>query len=370
MVPEVFQSPQFGFLPARDEVLERIEDAGLGRVRNIELFKFSSCTPAFQVDLESADGAAERVVLRGEQQNDLLVMNPDERSMEKEIWMLNRVRSLGLNAPEVLLDSRVLSTPGYDPAGRPAQEFRFFLMEFTGGKAMDRQVKEADEAERLRLFDRIAQIYARVHAVEGSQYGVADRTGNAVFGESDLEQFLAGRTERLCGILAGLGEAAFADQVRRFAGREAGPLCRDLRDSGYAPAPRLCLIDGFCGNMLTDGDRINLIDMAMGGFFEPVTEFCAFVYPLRELLLEQAGEVTYWEHFLDAYHKHGGRLPSLPLVVRLLRFMFVPGLVQQFIYLKESPSDEQHQKAKALSAKMPGLMSLRVDGLRDVVASI
>lgn len=369
-MPEVFQSSHFGFLPAREEVIERIEAAGLGRVRNLELFKFSSCTPAFQVDLERTDGGAQCIVLRGEQQNDLLVMNPDERSMEKEIWMLNRVRSLGLHAPEVLLDSRILSTPGYDPAGKPAQEFRFFLMEFTGGKAMDRQVKEADETERLRLLDRIAEIYARVHSVEGKQYGVADGSGNAVFGESNLENFLAQRTERLCDIIAGLGEASLADEVRRFAAQEAGPLCRNLIDSGYPSSPRLCLIDGFCGNMLMEGDRIHLIDMAMGGFFEPVTEFCAFVYPLRELLLESADESTYWEHFLGAYEKHGGRLPSLPLIARLLRFMFVHVLVQQLIYWKESPSAEQQRKAEALSAKMSGLMSSRVDGLQDVVTAI
>jgi len=369
-MPDFFTSFHFIFLPSREEVVRRIEDAGLGRVRNIKLFKFSSCTPAFQVDLERTDGRAERVVLRGEQQNDILVMNSDERNIEKEIWMLNRVRSLGLNAPEVLLDGQIFSTPGYDSSGEFNQDFRFFLMEFTGGKAMDRQVKEAGEAERLRLFDRIAEIYARVHSVEGNQYGVADGKGNAVFGETDLETFLARRTERLCDIIADLGKVSFADEVRRFAAREAGALCKDLRDSGYNPAPRLCLIDGFCGNMLVDGDRINLIDMAMGGFFEPVTEFCAFIYPLRELLLEQTGERTYWEHFLNAYEKHGGRLPALPLVARLLRFMFVHVLVQLLIYWKESPSAEQQRKAEALSEKMSGLMDLRVEGLSDVVRVI
>jgi hypothetical protein len=369
-MPDFFTSFHFGFLPAREEVVRRIEDAGLGRVRNIKLFKFSSCTPAFQVDLERTDGRAERVVLRGEQQNDILVMNSDERNIEKEIWMLNRVRSLGLNAPEVLLDGQIFSTPGYDSSGEFNQDFRFFLMEFTGGKAMDRQVKEAGEAERLRLFDRIAEIYARVHSVEGNQYGVADGKGNAVFGETDLETFLARRTERLCDIIAGLGKASFADEIRRFAAREAGALCQDLRDSGYNPAPRLCLIDGFCGNMLMEGDRINLIDMAMGGFFEPITEFCAFVYPLQELLLELAGEQTYWEHFLDAYRKHGGQLPALPLIARLLRFMFVHVLIQQLIYWMESPSTQQQEKARMLAAQMSGLLRPGIDQLEDLVSAI
>jgi hypothetical protein len=93
-MPEIFQSSHFGFLPALEDVVEQVEAAKLGCVRNIELFKFSSCTPAFQVDLERTDGSADRIVMRGEQQNDLLVMSPEERSIEKEIWMLNRVRDL------------------------------------------------------------------------------------------------------------------------------------------------------------------------------------------------------------------------------------------------------------------------------------
>lgn len=365
---EIFQSPHFGMLPAREDIVDKIEQAGLGIVKGIELFPFSSCTPVFQVDLNASNGSgADKIVLRGEQQNDLLVMSAEERSIEKEIWMLNRIRSLGLNAPKVFLENQVLSTPAYDSVGNPCGEFRFFLMEFTGGKAMDRVFKEAGERERLRLLDRIAGIYARIHSVEGEEYGVTDGTGRAVFGENDLEEFLHKRSDRLCGILTDLGEKELVGHVHKFVGREAASLCDGLRASGYVSTPRLCLIDGFCGNMLMDGERINLIDMAMGGYFDPITEFCAFVYPLRDLLLEKTNESNYWEFFLAAYQAHGGNLPLLPLLARMLRFMFVHVLIQQLIYWKESPAIVQQSKARKLAGKLPEFMGASIKGLQDVV---
>lgn len=365
-----FESPYFRLMPAKEDVVGRLGELGVRDVRDLRLFKFSSCTPTLCVELESRNGSPRRLVLRGEQQNDLLVMAPEERSLEKEMWMLKRIRDLGLHVPKVLFDGRVFSVPAYDAQGNPASDFKFFLMEYVEGMAMDRRIKSASVSERIGLLGRVAEIYARIHAVRGTEYGLADGEGRAVGGHSDLREFLTSRLNRLATLTWQLGEEPLANEIRSFAAETIARLCADLAQSDYVPQPRLVLYDGFCGNMLIGGDTISLIDMAMAGWFEPVTEFCAFIYPLKTMLLERSGNRRYWDHFTDAYREHGGVLPSADLTARLLHVMFVHVLVHQLIYWKESPGKDKQAKAGPLARTVSSMMRAKPQSIDDVVQMI
>lgn len=366
----ILKSPYFQLMPARENVVGRLRELGIRDVCDIQLFKFSSCTPAFCIELESSNGSPRRFVLRGEQQNDLLAMAPEERSIEKEIWMLKRIRDLGLDVPKVLFDGGVFSVPGYDRQGNPYSDFKFFLMEYVEGTAMDRRIKSAPVSERIRLLGRVAEIYARIHSVRGTVYGLVDCGGQAVGGHAGLREFLTGRLNTLAALMAQLGDERFASEICYFVEATVASLCADLEQSDYVPQPRLVLYDGFCGNMLIKGEAISLIDMATAGWLEPVTEFCAFLFPLKNMLLKRAGERRYWDHFTDAYCEHGGTLPPPELMARLLHVMFVDILVHQLIYLQESPAKDKQAKVGPLVRTVSSMMLARPRSIDDVVQVI
>ena len=351
------KSHYFNLMPAKADLVHRLSTLGLPPLRNIELFKFSSCTPAFRVDLDSTNGNSDVIVLRGEQQNDVLVMTPQERSLEKEIWMLNKIRGLGLSAPKVLFSGHTHTVPGYDQHGNCSRDFLFFLMEYVEGIAIDRQLKSSSAAQRLKLLDRVAEIYARIHSVSGTEYGLIDRAGCVVNGCTDLRDFLVNRTYKLATLLTELMDSGFADALRLFSDTSIQRLCDDIDQSEYTPQPRLVLYDGFCGNMLIEGKTINLIDMAMAGFFEPVTDFCAFIFPINTLLLETANGKPYWDHFLDGYREHGGLLPPNHLMLRLLHVMFVLTLVHQLIYWHEASAQDKRNRVVPLAETIRSMMA-------------
>jgi hypothetical protein len=243
-------------------------------------------------------------------------------------------------------------------------------MGFVPGMAMDRRIKEGPVEDQPRLIERVGEIYARVHSVTGPQYGLTDGAGQAVFGESELQAFLIARTKRLADLVSHLGDEEFANAFLAFGDEVIGLLCKDIAASDYRPQPRLCLIDGFCGIMLIEGEEVSLIDMAMGGYFEAVTEFCAFIYPLKSMLLEEHSGMRHWDRFAAAYREHGGVLPPDELAARLLHIMFVHVLVQQLIYWKESPSAKQQAKVAPLVATVMTMMKARPQDMEAVIEMI
>ncbi len=364
------ESKYFSVLPAKTDIMHVIAELGFGTVRDVKLFKFSSCTPAICIELQSQHGALNRIVLRGEQQNDLSVTEAVERSMEKEVFMLKTIRNLGLNAPEVLLDGRTFAIPGYTRDGARAGEFRFFLMEYVEGIAIDRRVRASSASERCKLLDKIAAIYARIHSVSNAQYGLMDRNGVANNGCSDFRDFVLGITANKAALVARLLSTTLADQVSRFCDTAITDLCDDIEQSDYRPQPRLVLYDGSAGNMLIHGDTISLIDMDLAGYFEPVTEFCAFIFPLKSLLLETGNQRRYWDHFLDSYVQHGGLVPPTQLMVRLLHMMFINILLHQLVYCKESRGPDKQSQVGQLVATISHMLTARPKRIEDVVSLI
>ncbi len=353
---EPFVSPYFTLMPAEADVREFMRTQGIGTVREVSLFEFSSCTPAFEVLVADAVAGGRRLVLRGEQQNDLSVTEPEERSLEKEIWMLNRTRAQGVGVPDVYLDGAVAAIPGYGRSRQQERPFRFFLMEFAPGVAMDRLILGSTEADRCRLLNRVAEIYARIHAVEGQAYGVVDARGQPVAGKEDLTAFLRALLGKKARLVSRLFGAATGREVDRFVRDALDKLAGEIEKSGYRPKPRLVLYDGFAGNMLVEGETISMIDMALGGYFEAVTEFCAFIYPLKDMLFPAGRPSLYWTHFLEAYMAHGGVLP--PPVVRtpLLHVMFVNLLLHNAVYCKESIGPDKQAEADRLMGRAARLM--------------
>ncbi len=361
------KSSYFRVMPAREDVIARLSDLGIPGVRDVQLFKFSSCTPAFCIELAGSNGTPRRLVLRGEQQNDLSATTPDERSLGKEIYMLRKIRGLGLNAPELPLDGQIHTVPGYDPNGRRVGEFRFFLMEYVEGIAIDRKIRASSPTERLRLLEQVAAIYARVHSIEGLEYGRVDQHGRAASGHPILKDSLVDYTLGLGTLMGQLASVSLADQIRHFVDTTIVDLCAGIERSDYSPTPRLVLYDGFCGNMLIDGDTINLIDMALAGYFEPVTEFCAFIYPLKAMLLEGAGCGRYWDHFISSYIEHGGTLPPKPLMLRLLNVMFVSILLHQMVYCAESRGWDKRAQVGPLAEIVSSMLATEPHSIDDII---
>lgn len=362
------QSPYFRLMPDAAEVAQCLERAGLGQVSSVELFSFSSCTPAFDVRIAAAEGER-RIVLRAEQQNDLLVTKPEEHSLEKEIWMLDYIRRLGIGAPKVLLDGRILSVPGYDSAGKPAGEFRFFLMGFAEGMAMDRHIRDAAPDERKQLLTRVAGIYARIHSQTGTEYGLTGRYGSVVDGAPSLETFL----QELLGKKADLADQCLKDDlgdlVRNFADQTIARLKRSIAEEGYEPTPRLVLYDGFAGNMLVEGDSISLIDMALVGYFEAVTEFCTVIFSLRDELFGDAATEADWQWFAGEYVRQGGVMPPPKVTVCLLHLMFVNLLLHNVIYCHEFEAPRKRDQVQPLAERARRLMSLQPGSLDELAAA-
>lgn len=364
------KSPYFPVMPARKEMVERLAELGIRAVRAVRLFKYSSCTPAFCVEIEKPNGKHERVVLRGEQQNDLSVTSPDERSIEKEIYMLKKLRALGVNAAEVLLDGQIHTVPGYNERGDLVGDFRFFLMEYVEGTAIDRRIHASSSVERLRLLDQVAAVYARVHSIQGTEYGLVDRHGHATSGHASLREFLSSLMLKKAVLAAKLLSIDFSVQIHRFCDGVLSQLCAELDQAEYTPRPRMVLYDGFCGNMLIEGERITLIDLALAGYFEAVTEFCALIFPLNALLLKREGDQRYWDHFVNSYTSYGGVLPPTALMLGLLHVMFVNLLVHNAIYCGESRGLDKRAKASQLMESALAVMAKKPRSIDDLIHMI
>ena len=367
---EELKSPYFPVMPSHTQLVSKLE-AILGvSVAGVELFPHSSCTPAFRAQLDSPYKGRRQLVIRGEQQNDMLVTEPAERSLEKEMWTLNRVRQLGIGVPALLAEEDVFCVPAYDVNGDKQSDFRFFLMEFAEGVAIDRRIIESSPKERRRLLARVAEIYATVHAVTGSAFGLADSNGRTVSGHRCLEDFLNALLQRKADLADQLISENLGAHVRRFCDREIGVLQELLKKDGYQPVPRLVFYDGFAGNMLIDGDAITMIDMALAGFFEPLTEFCTVIYSLKSILFSENDSDSEWEQFLQAYRSHGGQLPPTHILVRLMHIMCVNLMLHNAIYCRSFQDAGRQSQSHMLAGNALALMNCNPQSVAQLAGHI
>lgn len=336
-----FNSPCFAFLPRRGDLVLSIERACGHRVRDIALFPFSSASPTFSIELSGMD----RVVVRGQQQNGVPFYPEAAQTLEKEIFVLRRVRDLGLDAPELLFDGETFSVPGLAADGSEGPDFRFFLTGYVDGIAVDRKFDAMDRAARPGLIDRIAAVYARLHAEPVAAYGTFDGRGAVIAGLADLDDFLVRQFADKRDLLAEMGEEALATRAADFARNIVPEVCAGLRKAGYRARPCLVLLDASHGNMMTTDDRLNLIDFDLAGYFEPMMELCTFVFTFGKRLLERHDGQRLWDRFLVAYRLHGGRLPPGQWLDRLLQVLMADAVLHDLIHKKCHRSPEKRAKA-------------------------
>jgi len=304
-----FESPNFPLLPNAAALRAQIESQGLGQVTGLNLFSYSSCTPAIQVTLQG--GARRKVVVRGAQQNDLEWSPAKAISLEKEIRTLHRLRAGGLNVPEVLSGAAPLSVPGRDSRTNRSRPFRFYVMGFVPGTAVDRRIRHSKQTEQIYYISRIAAIYARLHRTVGPGFGIMDAAGQPAshFLADTFERFLPANFEEKCAIVCAHADADIGAAVRHWAANRVPRVLEFLASSGYQAKPCLVLYDGSAGNMLVSGRRIGVIDIALTGYFDPTMEFCSFFHALRDILLENYRDGSIWDLFADRYRDAGGTLP-------------------------------------------------------------
>ena len=126
---------------------------------------------------------------------------------------------------------------------------------------------------------------AKVHSVKGYEYGFIDEYNKASFKTNSLEGFLnALHNTSVKLLLKNIGDE-FANEVDIFMKNKNKSLSHELKNFGYSPQISLVLYDGSAGNMLIKDDNIQFIDLASAGYFEPLTDFCAHFFCMKDLKL-------------------------------------------------------------------------------------
>lgn len=340
------------------------------RVKDIALFPFSSCNPAFYIEIESKRKEKTHMVVRGEQQNDLEVNDADERSLEKEIFIYKLLQRLGLNNVDVKFHGRIFSVPGYDQTCDVVENFSFFIMDYANGIAADRKIKTDSIKEKLSRFDQIAKVYALLHENSGKVYGILGSSGFVKNAYNKLEEFLLYLLRSKALLAAKLLDNTLAEEVFRFCNTTIPTFCADLESSGYLPQPRLGLYDGFAGNMLISDDFISLIDMDLVGYYEPATDFSPFIFSLKNILFIQTGEGTFWDYFLSCYLKYGGVLPEKELLNQMILIMTVNLALHNVIYCKNHLGASKRKNTVYMIRLARSLMSLTSPDIKQIVRAM
>ena len=64
-----FQSKYFQVLPKKSEILSQLSKLKIGKINNIYLFEYSSCSAVFCVEVIDKNSKQFKIVIRGEQQS-------------------------------------------------------------------------------------------------------------------------------------------------------------------------------------------------------------------------------------------------------------------------------------------------------------
>ena len=312
-----FQSKYFTVLPKKSEILSQLSKLEIGKINNIFLFEYSSCSAVFCVEVIDKNNKQFKIVIRGEQQSGNVPRPENSYSLEKEIVAYKLMLELGLNVPKVLFNSKIFSVPGYDEEGMNVKDFNFFLLSYVEGIAVDKKIKTVDDDEKLFWLNKVSGIMAKVHSVKGQEYGFVDQYKNASFKTSTIDGFLNELHNITIKLLKENIGDEFASEVNIFMRDKIIPIIFELKNSGYSPQISLVLFDGSAGNMLISDKNIKIIDLVNVGYFEPLTDFCAHFFCMKDTLILNYKGKSFWDHFVEGYRAHGGILPSEPYLTKL-----------------------------------------------------
>ena len=361
-----FHSKYFKVLPKKSEILSKLSTLEIGKVSDIFLFKYSSCSAVFCVEIIDKKNEKKKIVIRGEQQNGNTQHSVSVYSLEKEILVFKQMQNLGLNVPEVLLNSKIHSVPGYDKDGTYIRDFNFYLMSYLDGIAIDKKINSVNYAEKIFWLNKISKIMAKVHSVKGHEYGFIDQYNKASFQTNSLEGFLnAIHNNSVKLLLENIGDD-FAYEVDIFMKNKNKSLSHELKNSGYSPQISLVLFDGSAGNMLINDNNIQFIDLASAGYFEPLTDFCAHFFCMKDILMLNYNGKILWDYFVESYKSHGGKLPPEPYLTKLFHIINVYFLCDAIVVYKTHSGLDKREKTKKLIDSTRRVMKLVSPSICDI----
>ena len=365
-----FISKYFKVLPKKSEILSQLSKLKIGKINNIYLFEYSSCSAVFCVEVIDKNNKQFKIVIRGEQQSGNVQRPDNSYSLEKEIAAYKHMFELGLNVPDILFNSKIFSVPGYNEEGTNVKDFNFFLMSYVEGIAVDKKIMTVDDDEKLLWFNKISKIMAKVHSVKGQEYGFIDQYKKASFKTGTIEGLLDKLHNITIKLLKENIGDEFAREVNIFMRDKIIPLSYELKNSGYSPQISLVLFDGSAGNMLVSDKNIQIIDLVNLGYFEPLTDFCAHFFCMKDILILNYKGKSFWDHFLEGYQAHGGILPSEPYLTKLFHIINVYFLCDAIVGYKTHLGPNKRKKTNELIKATRRVMSLVSPNISDIAKAL
>jgi len=365
-----FQSKYFKVLPKKSEILSLLYKLEIGKIKNIFLFEYSSCSAVFCVEVLDQNSKEKKIVIRGEQQNGNNQQPVTIYSLEKEILVYKQMLKLGLGVPQVLFNSKIFSVPGYDQVEKKAKDFNFYLMSYVEGIAVDKKIKEANDEDKLHWLNKISKIMVKVHSVKGQEYGFIDQYKKTSFQTDSIDGFLNalhGTTVKM--LKENIGDE-FASEVNILMKDKIIPLSLELKNSGYSSQICLVLFDGSAGNMLINDKNIQIIDLAEAGYFEPLTDFCAHFFCMKDILILNYKGKSFWDHFVESYKAHGGKLPQEPYLTQLFHIINVYFLCNAIVGYKTHSGSNKREKTNELIESTRRVMNLVSPNISDIAKAL
>ena len=365
-----FQSKYFKVLPKKSEILSKLSELKIGKINDIFLFDYSSCSAVFCVKVLDQNNNEKKIVIRGEQQNGNTQYPKTIYSLEKEIKVFEQMLRLGLNVPKVLFNSKIYSVPCYDQEEKKVKDFNFYLMSYVDGIAVDRKLNAVNDEEKLYWLNKISEIMVKVHSIKGQEYGFIDQYKNASFKTSTIDGFLNALHSVTIKLLEENIGGDFSREVNIFMKDKINLLNYGLKNSRYSPQISLVLFDGSAGNMLIKDQNIQIIDLASAGYFEPLTDFCAHFFCMKDILILNYKGKMFWDHFVESYKVNGGRLPPEPYLTQLFHIINVFFLCEAIVVYKTHTGLDKREKTKELMDSLRRVMSLTSPNISDIAKAL
>lgn len=103
-----------------------------------------------------------KTVLKASPPKDVVVMRYEKNIMETEVYVLNKIRSLGdIPIPKIFY---------YDKSGEIIKN-DFFFMEFVDGIPLNKIRSELTEQQYKKISSELGEFVRKIHSIEGSYFG-------------------------------------------------------------------------------------------------------------------------------------------------------------------------------------------------------
>ena len=328
----------FHTLPCVENLRDAVEDRFGQKVVHLELFKFSSCSVVYKINLKGANGKTNPIVARSTPQNPYWGTSLSKPQLESEIYSADLLRKNNIPTPKVLLDGQILNIRGI---GKDAY-LPFFFMEFVEGEAGDRILLETKDPVKInRLLKKIALIFAKIHNVKGEEFGLISSIGKTIDGNSNFQDYFAKLIKTKHAFLQKNNITASFDEIEL----KCNSALVLAQKEGYQFNPTLGLYDLGGGNMLIDDENINVLDLSTCGWYETIMDFCGFYFSLGSFMDRKLDkDITADDLFKKYYTEFGGSLPDERIFDSLIKVFLYNELISFAIYSANHRSKLKNDK--------------------------